>query len=434
MKFINGVLIIVSSIFFFSCEMNTEGFPQRFLLIEDTLDSWDETNSPQTLMPNDAIHGDSVLSTFKRGLLIETRANSEYSLVIQYDGTDLPDLNLFLWESDIISTQARVIHGQIQGDLIEYQWSENKNQPQLYVGVLSSGESHLKSKISSVKYTGYGSDVNSLGINLHFVGVDSRFTSVQARKNFANQVKSEIANLYQQGGLSLTEVKVVNGKSHPKYGDLLESMVDVYFDYIDWSIQSESSSLPVDSMSSGMSAPSNKNLDVVVVPYIDGRGIVGIAPFSGGSLLKGWKSVVVVAVSTKDIIMEENSDSIIVNTLAHEIGHFLGLRHTSSTSADLLGSSDNSIVHDGISDTPFEASCQNSLGKIIAVNKTCTSQYIYTGGRPSEYKISKLSMANPGCPDDDNLMFPKLVLGVEQNVFTVMQGEVAKSTIGLLNP
>src|SRR5690606_3695904 len=52
----------------------------------------------------------------------------------------------------------------------------------------------------------------------------------------------------------------------------------------------------------------------------------------------------------------------VATTAAHELGHFLGLRHTSSTERDLQQDRDQSNTHDGFSSTT-QCNVMNAVAK-----------------------------------------------------------------------
>lgn len=101
-------------------------------------------------------------------------------------------------------------------------------------------------------------------------------------------------------------------------------------------------------------------------------------------------------------------------TAAHEIGHFLGLRHTTATQVDRDADGDESNRNDGFASTPF---CP-------ALEKRPPAEIILpgNGGRPYCLRVAGTSITC-GCDDRNNLMYPyqcqvtQETLGSDQQVF-----------------
>lgn len=410
---------------------------QRWALIEDSVRKWTTSGYPISLYPNDANHGDSVLVQFERGIFIETRPGVNFSLVIDYTGDDMPELNLFNTEKDLDLT---IIQGKSIANGVQFEWEQPAGEVVSYVASLSSGDEALKGQVTSVEYTGVGGEAKPLGINVHFIGLDSRYPTVESRESIAQYIVSEMAEIYGAGGVTMGQVEILTGAEHPLYGSILKDASNLSFnpDPILWEIEfNGSQSLSIDSLSGGLDASMRSNLDIVIVPYIQGIGYVGIAPFFGRTLGSGYSSAAVVGASTQlsSIRYEENSDSLMANTLAHEIGHFLGLRHTTSTATDMQVNGDRSILEDGLVSTPFDEGCQTGLSKRIASGAGgCQTLWIRNPHHQTQYRVSKLVSSNQNCSDSDNLMFPVVVSGVEQREFTAEQGHLVQQTLSVLNP
>lgn len=426
------ILILLLS----SCTKTVES-NQRWTLIEDSVRKWASSGYPISLYPNDANHGDSVLVQFERGIFIETRPGVNFALVIEYSGDDIPELNLFNTENNL---ELTIVEGQISGNRIQYEWEQPSGEAISYVASLSSGDEALQGDLSFVEYTGVGGTAKPLGINVHFLGLDERYPTVESRESIAQNIVSEMSEIYGAGGVSMGEVEILTGAEHPLYGTLLKDASDLSFNPhpVLWEVEfNGSQSLSLDSLSGGLDASMSNNLDIVIVPSIQGIGYVGIAPFFGRTLGSGYSSVAVVGASTQvnSIRFEENSDSLMANTLAHEIGHFLGLRHTTSTSSDIQVNGDRSILEDGLASTPFDESCQSGLGKRIASGVGgCQTLWVRNPHHQAQYRVSKLTTSNQSCGDADNLMFPVVVSGVEQRGFTSEQGDLVQQTLSVLNP
>ena len=101
-----------------------------------------------------------------------------------------------------------------------------------------------------------------------------------------------------------------------------------------------------------------------------------------------------------------NSPVQIAYTMAHEVGHFLGLRHTTATWEDRKTFFDYSMHDDGLSDTPFDYLCEaGTAGTSFSASLTGTAETRVREAllRPD---LVEFSASPERCPDRNNLMFP----------------------------
>lgn len=433
-----SVLLTLLTLVFISCD-TSQSISPRWILVENNFFESGSNAFPTTVYPNDAIHGDSALVQFRRGVFLEVRPSGSYSLTIEYSGSDVPELNLFDIEAD--NYNPTIIQGTASGSSIIYEWEEASSSsisPQYYIASLTSGNSLLKSNISSLEYSAVGQTARPLGINVHFIGVDERYETPEAKSTLAEAIFNTMSTIY--GDVPMGDFTVISGVDHPKYGSQITGSDNVSFD-LDWNVNlGNRGSINLDSLSGGLPSSQIGNLDVVIVPFIEGDGFVGLAPFFGRSLNSGLASVAVVGASTQIFgfsgsELVENSDSLIANTMAHEIGHFLGLRHTTATANDILSGDDRSIQDDGLASTPFNEACFSTFNRLKGDSHPgCQTIWMRHGHHNIQYRITKLTQAAlSDCPDAGNLMFPTVVPGVEQVEFESEQGDIIDKTLSLLN-
>jgi hypothetical protein len=108
------------------------------------------------------------------------------------------------------------------------------------------------------------------------------------------------------------------------------------------------------------------SLDIILGYYINKENVLGFAPRFGASLngSTGGYSYVIIGTHYKSDLSSSKtynqSSDAIVETIVHESGHYLGLRHTSSSMNDMANTIDKSNVEDGLGDTPYCAAVNTS--------------------------------------------------------------------------
>ena len=92
-------------------------------------------------------------------------------------------------------------------------------------------------------------------------------------------------------------------------------------------------------------------------------------------------------------------------------GHFFGLRHTTATESDLMGTEDYSVYEDGFEDTP---NCAGSGVVNAKIFGTASTDIVpVTGSYPPSRGLYRVQFTADGvgraetkCPDADNIMYP----------------------------
>jgi hypothetical protein len=125
------------------------------------------------------------------------------------------------------------------------------------------------------------------------------------------------------------------------------------------------------------------------------------------------------------LIMSLMSDNqLIVYTLAHEIGHFFGLRHIVATSKDLEADNDASNRDDGFSDTEFCKLSPQEGGRDILAGSFTRSFCLR--------RLSATAAGDCSLEAKRNLMFPSAIPGERQGVLSPGQIEFLLANIALL--
>jgi hypothetical protein len=159
-------------------------------------------------------------------------------------------------------------------------------------------------------------------------------------------------------------------------------------------------------------------LNVVFIESIEadssGLMILGMAPREARYMHSSKEEVIFISM--------QSPRSTLANTIAHEVGHFFGLRHTVSTEDDLKIEGDYSNLEDGFTDTEL---CE--LGSVISL---VSDEY------PEGWCLRILAQGeNTALCDSSsrsNLMFPVEYLDTEQEYLRPQQIEILHSNLGLL--
>ena len=161
-------------------------------------------------------------------------------------------------------------------------------------------------------------------------------------------------------------------------------------------------------------------LDLVLVHRIEMNHVLGYSYLYAGNFGSGEGSTVVIGTHEKTPTGESGVSVVeILETAVHESGHFLGLRHTTSTYEDMNATYDYSVIEDGFEDTPY---CRELLASgLLKKNTSATTDFAIPAFR-LDMAAATVSFDISDCPDSRNLMFPS-VTGEEFEGFSEQQLE-----------
>ena len=328
------------------------------------------------LYPNDAAKNDSVSAHLARGISLIVHPKATYELSFDVDPAyDAPTMQLFRLIFDeggsrFRSKKVRTLEPQVKAGRYVYSFICEEN-----------------------------------AIDLIVVGnVDSELDGFTL-KDLASQMQKAFRRDYSS--ITVDTLYVSYAHEHPTLGAKFPADEPWIAGY-----SSE------DMMLSELGGwPGRENaLDIVLVHSIDATQVLGYSDLFSGKLGGGKGSTVVLGAYSRSPYDEEVSLSMdeIVETALHESGHFLGLRHTTTTKADIqhivgdydLG--DYSNVEDGLDDTPYCEKLQRS-GLMQKMKKDVNDRHLF-------YRTALVERAASfrltDCPDATNYMFPSIVNGV----------------------
>lgn len=372
--------------------------------------------------PNDQAVGDSVLGHLPSGVIVPLQAQGQYHFVVR--GTySAPEIQIYplvvSGENMRVSSQGETIvlkqtaEGVWEGDWI------GSAQAEMRRCVLLSDGGHRASAPLSVQLGGQGS--HGLGISLQVVALSKSYKAQSSRDSLSSAIQSQLQKIYGPAGLVLEAVEVIDGSMHPKYGSLFAQGSAFRLDKDLWTLKFSSpageQSLKFDEISSGYSGADAQKLQIALVDSVEGAlSVIGLSPYFGQSLIAGSASSIELSGYYRaGGALKRSTPSEIATTLAHEFGHFLGLRHTT---VHLENRIDLSIVEDGLADTPYSAMC-SLAGKVLS------------GSKGVAWQVAGVAVSQNLCPDRAYLMFPFVDPSIQQESLSASEAAIAMKNLSL---
>ena len=357
------------------------------------------------LYPNDSAANDSVAAWLAQGAFL--RVHPQTSYVLSFDTvaeSSPPVMHLYrvvdapregYWNPVWIKkVEARQV-----GSRWEYPFDCAEQEPARWSVVLVQGDDYWQGPVNGLHWKGEGAYGTHLSLNLivagSFGGFLDSITIDSAAKDLLAGFRAQLAG----SEIQVDSITVRRASSHPVFGASYPDNRPVQGGY-------DGSGLSTDVLGGWPEVGVYYALDIVLLRQFEWDGVLGLSPIFGGSLGGGTGSTVATATHYMNFgqeIQVHSQDW--VNTVIHESGHFFGLRHTSSTTDDIINSGDASITEDGFSDTPV---CDMVLqgGGVRRLT-----------GRLVAFAGSDIQR----CPDVNNLMFPYSFDGVLQNQLSPSQ-------------
>ena len=359
-----------------------------------------------SIYPNDQAPNDSIAANLAHGISLIVHPLAEYRLSFDEDPSfEPPVLQLFRVNKNNRFRQVRSLKAERSGGRLVYRFVCEESAATKWVTTLEQFGTFYKGKISNVRFEGDGAYSSELSLNLIAVGnVEEDLDSISLRK-FGDELLA--AFRYYYTSIKIDTLYVNYAHEHPTLGRNYPANLPWVADYGSENMMlSELGDWP------GI----EKALDIVLVHAISSEGILGTSSLFGGSLSGGAASTVLLGTSVIGPYNTEFHETVesIIETAVHETGHYFGLRHTTSTKADMqqvfygVDYGDYSNIEDGLEDTPFCSELFKS--GLLKLAKSVNSDIIfYPPLRETNLSLRTLEDVTADCPDADNLMFPTTV-------------------------
>ncbi|MBF0432934.1 MAG: hypothetical protein HQK83_16745 [Fibrobacteria bacterium] len=285
-----------------------------------------------------------------------------------------------------------------EGEQVSYSLSPDfKETGLLWVIMRNKNGDHCNEGISDFSLFGEGGyAANQFGINYHFLGSFTGFSQDDISP-FTDSLHNRIALMYNEGaGVNVQ-------KSGPHFSGYNEPYTMKF---------------PYD-----FENPPNLNggtsgfINVVFVSRItsesSGGDILGFAPREGLGMNEEPINWV--------IILFDSDYTRLWSTVAHEVGHFLGLRHTVATDLDLQNENDFSNLDDGFTDTEY---CDLDGGTGISAEPGTYWCVRLAGNSLSAIRCSITARRN--------LMFPYEQPTLNQNILSEQQSSMIQTNLTVI--
>ncbi len=359
-----------------------------------------------SLFPNDMSKNDSAAAHLAQGVLLKVHPKGTYKLSFDIDPNyDAPKMQLYRRYLNSSGTgyrynQVRSLKPEIQSGRYVYTFTCEENSVAFWVPTLVLDNDYFPGKTPNVRFTGSGTFSDHFSLNLIVVGNVEETLVDYTLDELKSKLLSEFRKKYSS--VIIDTMYVSFAHEHPSLGRKYPADEPWVAGY--------SSDDEMLSELGGWPGIENA-VDLVLVHYINVENIVGYSSLFSGVMGGGDESTIVLGTYIKTMYgtIETLSMSEIIETALHETGHFFGLRHTTTTSADFQSIyngypySDYSNYEDGIEDTPycFEFQRRGLLKTAPTDIKTHLSRV-------------NVLLKTPGfsledCPDAKNYMFPAVV-------------------------
>lgn len=381
------------------------------------------------IFPNDPMLGDSIEAHLSTGVMMYVHPGGHYTLSFQVDSThEAPQMQLFRFYrlqngEKYGMSKLETLEPEVSKGRYVFSFDCEENEKANWGLTLVEDDDYYQGKTTDIKFEGSGSYSNHLSLNLISVGLLDPIEGVPNLDSLARLLVRAFRKGYKS--FVIDTIYVRHAENHPTLGSKYPSNKH-------WHAGSSSEDMTLAELGGWPEKGVKEALDIVLVHRIEELDVLGYAGLFAANLTGTEESTVIVGshVLTSSGERALSADEI-VKVAIHETGHFFGLKHTTSTLADLESYNDLSILEDGFEDTP---SCPDLLKSGLYKKGNASGSVDYY--MPGRFKVLDkrafgVVFNEADCPDAYLFMFP---VSSEKTMkeFSKQQLKVLKQNLSLI--